>query len=228
MQSRPTIRGLLKISQQKMTSQVIPITIIIGPGSYYIEGCLNLQLVRRNPKSQGKQAYTSLNRTAYGFTNRQDEYAVGPCSYTPNITVIKRRSPALIKYSLPEDQRVAKRMQSYIDNAQRMPEQRNLEDVSKNTPTVAGGSCSFMSKVRKETAQPDQDFPGPGFYHKKCEYLGKGATFATAKKSTKIVNYNNALIIQTHHEVSPGVGTYHKKSAKCSAPSTTFQCSYLF
>lgn len=189
---------------------------------------MNSQVARRAPRSQGRQAYASLNRTAYGFTSRQDEYAVGPCSYTPNITVIKRRSPALIKYSLPEDQRVARRMQSYIDNAQRTSEQRSLEEVGKATPTLAGGSCSFVSRTRKEIAQPGQDFPGPGFYHKQCEYLGRGTTFATAKKSTKVVNYNNALIVQTHHEVSPGVGTYHRRPAKRSAPSTTFQCSYLF
>jgi hypothetical protein len=167
----------------------------------------------------------SLNRTACGFTEKQDD--VGPCSYTPNITITKRRSPALIKYSLPKDQGVVKRFQSYIDNAQKKNERKNLEEIGRNTTSIAGGSCSFMSKVKKEIMTFDHGIPGPGFYYTEDparQY--KGMRFAMAKKAMKLVNYNNALLVQTQHEVTPGVGTYYKKSVQYSNPTNTFQCFF--
>jgi len=182
--------------------------------------------MRRGQRSQGRPI--SLNRTSCGFIERQDEYNIGPCSYTPNITAVKRRSPALIKYSLPKDKEMVKRLQGYIDSAQRKSERKNLEEIGRNVTSTVGGSYTFMSKVKKELMTFDQDIPGPGFYHKEDSgYQCKGVKFATGKKSTKLVNYNNALLVKTQNEVYPGVGTYYKKAIQRSNPTNTFPCSYL-
>ena len=174
-----------------------------------------------------------MNKTTYINKNNTKMYNVSPFSYTPDINIIRQRSPTMTKYVVPKDKGIIKRLQGYIDGIQKAEnkysasceDSQELENYTKNTTNVHESYC-FKSRVKKTLSMNNDENPGPGSYYNEesPENKKKGiSTFCKAKKTTKFLNYNNVLLLQTQDEVLPDMGSYHNKSRHQFSLPKSFQ-----
>jgi len=193
----------------------------IGPGAYYIEETFNIGN-KRLPRIQWHRNKRLLK------DRLNKETSVGPWSYTPNITITKPRTLALIKYRTPKevDQGLVRQVQLYVEESLNSHKERNTKQrVWRNSKSskISKGLYNSKSHVKKVEEPQDTGVPGPGSYHNDCMWRSVFGKFGRVKKNQRFINYNNSLIYQSESNLIQNT----QPQKHFTRTKTPIPCSFL-